>query len=680
MAQTSRRMAGNRMQGYLFPVIVVILFVLLAAPSAVAAGAAGGTYQECSAYDLLHAAPGGGTTGTRFAYERHSLLSKSAARSDIECQALCDANPACRGVAVVGVADAWVDAVACHLVGNVADVVGTSLAARSYGRRPPTPADPSALTWCLARPTTHVFQEDSCRSVSLCATLNATRLELRGAPGSSAAGQLVLRVGAQGAAERVTVKFSELTTSTGVTLPSSALQWRQVAYVLANKTEEYVPERPYPQQWYPDPLVSVDSVPLRANVTLPLWLSVELPHDVPAGNYSGTATVVERSGAAARTLLQLQLAVEVWRLDLRASLRDFADAWGFDPAPLKVLYGTGSPLSAATAAFHRELCAHRTPPSSLASQWAVERPIGDIEYLLSNSSDGCNERLFNAAYLSSSTNASAAYVNATLDSVAPRMAQLSEAGLLSSSYVYAFDESHEDHKDALVALFGGVRQRWPAVRTLSVLPWPPSLELPLDIWVVQYEFLQFGFGNHSAAEFQSALAAFQQSGREVWGYHCISPRGRSPDGAQYLNTFLDVPPIEARLLRGWLPLHAGVSGWLYWYSNWGMGHAKGQPAVVAVDSEGHTQYDPTIYTGGSTTSFSNEDGNVVYAGPTGPVSSQRLECLRAGAQDAALLSMLPRATAGELTAKVLRDSTHRTDSGKLVDEVIREAARLVAAA
>ena len=81
--------------------------------------------------------------------------------------------------------------------------------------------------------------------------------------------------------------------------------------------------------------------------------------------------------------------------------------------------------------------------------------------------------------------------------------------------MYGFDESKIAYKEALRAYFGAVKQRWPKLKTLAVLPWGPTPDLPIDIWVVQYELLE-------TPAMQTAKLAFLAAGKEVWGYHCVS--------------------------------------------------------------------------------------------------------------------------------------------------------------
>jgi hypothetical protein len=110
-----------------------------------------------------------------------------------------------------------------------------------------------------------------------------------------------------------------------------------------------------------------------------------------------------------------------------------------------------------------------------------------------------------------------------------------------------------------------------------------------------------------------------------------------PEDPVFLNTFLDVPPAKARLIP-WLAQAEQLKGWLYWYTNWGSRHAATSVdaatnltvPIAQLDMYGKSVYsavvdyndihNTTIPTNGR---FSNSDGNLVYAGVDGPLSSQR---------------------------------------------------------
>lgn len=180
-----------------------------------------------------------------------------------------------------------------------------------------------------------------------------------------------------------------------------------------------------------------------------------------------------------------------------------------------------------------------------------------------------------------------------------------------------------------------------------------------------------------APAFAAAKARMQAAGRQVWGYHCVSPI--SPTD---LNTFLDVPLAKARLLP-WYSAARGLDGWLYWYTNWGARHA---PSAVdahgryvplpALPPNGTARYDPRVGKPSelSRGDFSNEDGNLVYSGTAGPLSSLRLEALRLGFEDRALLALLGRAAAAELARTVVEAATNFSLSASDLEDARMSAA------
>ena len=83
-----------------------------------------------------------------------------------------------------------------------------------------------------------------------------------------------------------------------------------------------------------------------------------------------------------------------------------------------------------------------------------------------------------------------AEVAAKLAAIAPTVEALQAKGWLNSSYIYGFDEAPREFETALRQLFGGVKKRWPALRTVAVLNWDASggapADLPLDVWVTAF--------------------------------------------------------------------------------------------------------------------------------------------------------------------------------------------------
>jgi len=89
----------------------------------------------------------------------------------------------------------------------------------------------------------------------------------------------------------------------------------------------------WPGRW-PDPLLPRNHFDLRPNATQPVWITVSVPKDAPAGDYAGKARLV----AGAETLAEVPLAVRVWDFTLPdqshvaaiydVRLTDGGKAWG----------------------------------------------------------------------------------------------------------------------------------------------------------------------------------------------------------------------------------------------------------------------------------------------------------------------------------------------------------------
>lgn len=67
----------------------------------------------------------------------------------------------------------------------------------------------------------------------------------------------------------------------------------------------------WPGRW-PDPLLPQNTFDLKANTTQPLWITVDVPADAPAGQYFGRIRLV----AEGKTLLQRPWTVQVWDFTL----------------------------------------------------------------------------------------------------------------------------------------------------------------------------------------------------------------------------------------------------------------------------------------------------------------------------------------------------------------------------
>jgi len=200
----------------------------------------------------------------------------------------------------------------------------------------------------------------------------------------------------------------------------------------------------------------------------------------------------------------------------------------------------------------------------------------------------------------------------------PIMAHLREKGWLEKAYCYWYDEPQPPMFPFVVNGMQAVQEAAPGLhRLLTVYP-EPSFYNQVEIWV---PFL-------NSFEYFYDLRAKQRQieGDDFWWYVCTDP------DAPFPNNFVDHAAINQRI-RPWLAEKYDVRGELYWNSSWYLG-LNGQPRnpwtnAMTTASPGWPQ--------------GNGDGLLLYPAartpPTGPVldppvDSLRWELLREGLEDA----------------------------------------------
>ena len=175
---------------------------------------------------------------------------------------------------------------------------------------------------------------------------------------------------------------------------------------------------------------------------------------------------------------------------------------------------------------------------------------------------------------------------------------IAEAGgpdwLRGRGYVYGFDELAVDKLPVLIQIYGAVKARFgDSVKTVATLPDYPKpgmpvqnmQSLPVDVWVDA--FLGHSRGAPYDAAKRATVAAFKASGKECEARgaapasFCLSVCARThsfpalyrsivdfwywgidPKNSTYMNTFIERPAIQARLMYWLMALH-DVRGMLY---------------------------------------------------------------------------------------------------------------------
>ena len=420
--------------------------------------------------------------------------------------------------------------------------------------------------------------------------------------------------------------------------------WHQVGHVFCNATTRVQGSG---GGWRPDPLLPPldGGVQLREDFAESFWVQLSIPRAAAAGKYLGTVSVVDET---ASVWLSFDLHLRVWDLTMPLlGEGSFSTIFSFnyeeDPqASEDDAAARPSRLTAAMKfAWFDKLTAHRLPPDD--STLRHVRSVDDILYLARAGARWIN--LLDVSRLNAERRSQFVcetvtdeYLGRVGDALAPVVAEVKERGLFDRVYVYGFDEDGPECEPGVRALFGGLKERFPGLRTASTLRFGDISEmgLPLDILICHVRF-----HNETAAQ------RWMDSGsnKTYMLYHSIEPSGLG-----HLNSFIERPAIDHRLIL-WqaAALSEVASGWLFWAVN---AYAVGCPAnptphgpVRRLNGTARVDFNPGNCIWWPKWDFwANGDGQLVYPGQASkPLGSIRLASFLDGVEDVELLRMLPPA-------------------------------------
>lgn len=362
---------------------------------------------------------------------------------------------------------------------------------------------------------------------------------------------------------------------------------------------------------WPDGISPLAPFDLPRGQVQPIWLTVAIPEDAPAGAYT-SAVHIRAEGLGE---ISMPVRVDVWdfALPTRISLPNvfslssqLVDAWyrdrDFGWEELKQDY-------------YDFWLRHRLNPTSLYG--TMQPPVDDLDVTLAG---GMNSFVIKYIY-SGGARAEEDYFQRSLEELAAWDEILAERGLYDEAIVYLADEPSErqsvtDEINRRACIIG---ERFPQMRRMLVLtrPLDRAFDGSVDIWCPIV----------SAVRPEDACEA-KARGEIYWWYSV----GHFFD--------LDMPSASARSMP-WLTFKHDLDGILYWtiQSGWRRpnrpANFRPQPGDTVWES-----FDPVGH--GSR----NGIGNLCYPGHDGrPWGSQRLELLRDGMEDYEYLVLLRAALA-----------------------------------
>jgi len=469
--------------------------------------------------------------------------------------------------------------------------------------------------------------------------------------------------------------------------------------------------------WRPDPLLPPPADGIGFDVapdqSQPIWIEIHIDAAAAPGEHKA-AVVIDCDDRYCKKLPQIPLHLTVWDIELPSlATSTLGTAWSgtWTVAAFADYYGDEYWRNETNRhQWYDLLLQSRTPPDSIYQAPPELRPIADYVYLASkgvkwfaildvtqlpSTPDDSVPRLQPRHtgrmplphVMGSCQNYTDEYVERLIATLRPIVKSLEVAGIVDRAYIYGFDENPVECEPQVRKLFGATKRAFPRLQTAAVLNWSPMpVDLPVDIWVLQYQEFQ-------SKDVQQWIAA----GKVQWQYHCIEP-----SSMRYLNTFIERRPIQPRLLF-WLAAlvqaHYGApSGWLYYAVNlWSPCNStacggKHKPHVMSrkqfLDpSDKHsgfkhlafTDFPPAnyIWQPQYTDIFVNGDGQYLYPCAGGPCSSARLSAIRDGLEDWELFSRLKSHESIPLLKRLVRSATDWTEDPVLLESTRREAAKLL---
>ncbi|MCE5241298.1 DUF4091 domain-containing protein [bacterium] len=452
----------------------------------------------------------------------------------------------------------------------------------------------------------------------------------------------------EGDLKNVTWHLSPLGNGKGGTLPATV---RVVGYVDCKQPSYGTPG----PGWYPDPLLDfMSSVPVvPAAEVLPLWLTVSVPKDAAAGDYTGHLTV---SADGARPQ-EVRLRVRVWDFMLpdHSSLRTALSFRGLSSK----LYPEDKLPEMNRRYEDWMLQEYHLNPGSIYGQV----PTWDAARLRELKAVGLNA--INLSYINAPTGkdfkpeAFWRKLDEQAAKIEDYMRVVTEAGVRDLCYIYCFDERPTSERDIVFQTATRLHQRFAGIPVMTTA-YDPSFGLDrpdgaaMDIWVP----LTPKFDVNAAK-----VAEARQAGRDIWWYICIGPQH------PYANWFVEYPAIEARLLMGAMTAKYRPGGFLYYAVNrWPLND-------TLITTGPRTDWNPASY------QINNGDGSIMCAGVNGPLATIRLENIRDGMEDYETYLLLRKLLAegklpgdrAEVPAALVQDLTHFTRDPQAV---VQERERL----
>lgn len=482
--------------------------------------------------------------------------------------------------------------------------------------------------------------------------------------------QLVVGGGESGRQEVTLTVDGDLRGEDGAAIPAENVRLRYAYYhFIERPTDALGRTGEWPDALPPLAVPLAPPLEIKPKRNQPLWVTVYVPENTPAGFYESRLTLRWReNGEAFEEAIPFTLRVWNFTLPKRNTLQT---AFGRN-AHLAFDYHncqTEEDRRALLELYHKNFAEHRVsvydpvPLDPIRITWRpdAEPPCAELDF---TAFDREMERVIEAYNISGFMvrlqgmrwgtfeergpgkiqdfeEGTPQYEAMMADYLGKLQSHLEEKGWIDMAYTYWFDEPDPKDYDFVAEGFARLQKHAPKLRRMiteepnaGFLAALEKAGATINVWCP----VSYNFSDDEARQRQKA-------GENLWWYVCCGPK------EPYCTLFIDHPSHELRLWH-WQAWQRGIVGTLIWDSNYWT-----SPAAFP-DSRQNPYEDPMsyVYGGepGTKNDWGNGDGRFVYppldaAVPGGndgkpilkePVSSIRWEMIREGIEDYEMLVLL----------------------------------------
>jgi hypothetical protein len=395
--------------------------------------------------------------------------------------------------------------------------------------------------------------------------------------------------------------------------------------------------------FFPDPIIDTSFINVRADYTQPIWVSINVPKNTPAGEYNGQLNV--RGIINHKTMeLHVPFSIHVYPVTIDSSSLWVTNWFNLDEQKLKLM-NKGTFVVPYSDKYWKLLKVTASKMAEYNQNVVMISPLSKAKYTLKDGQytidfshfdkyveifqqAGALKRIegghlggrmgdwnsnFGVSVPIVSPDTTIFEMHPISDQIAQNFykqfipaltAHLKEKRWDKIYMQHIGDEPTDQNYQSYNEIGSFFKKLAPGIPIIDAIQ-TKKLDNIVDIWVPILDVLDKNY---------DYFADRQKKGEEVWTYTCTVPQGN------YANRFIELPLIKTRILH-WINFRYNITGYLHW----GFNYWYDNP------------FDETI---NPDTEWPAGDSYIVYPGYEKLYSSIRFETMRDGIMDYELLKML----------------------------------------